>query len=135
MDTISHPIILFDGVCNLCNNSVQFIIQRDKKKLFRFAALQSDFAQKLLTDAPLSIKKLDSIVLVEHHRYYTQSDAALRIAKKLDGAWKGLGVFLLVPAFIRNAIYNFVAKNRYTWFGKQDTCMMPNPELKKLFLN
>jgi predicted DCC family thiol-disulfide oxidoreductase YuxK len=128
------PIILFDGVCNLCNGAVQFIIERDKKQHFRFASLQSKTGQEYQQKAGLAIDKIDTILLVENGKIYQKSTAALRIARHLDGLWSILYIFIIVPPFIRNAVYDFIAKNRYKWFGKQDSCWMPTPDLKKLFL-
>nr|WP_297788678.1 thiol-disulfide oxidoreductase DCC family protein [uncultured Allomuricauda sp.] len=129
-------IILFDGVCNLCNSSVQFVIKRDKKDLFRYAALQSEVGQKLVNQRHIDTSKVDSIILIEPGvAYYTKSDAALEIAQELGGIWKLTGVFSWIPTSIRNAIYDFVAKNRYKWFGKKDACMIPTPELKAKFLD
>lgn len=127
-----HPIILFDGVCNLCNGAVQFIIERDKKRQFRFASLQSDFGQQYQQQVGASV---DSILLVENGKIYQKSSAALRIARKLDGLWSLLFLFIIVPPFIRNAVYDWIARNRYRWFGKQDSCWMPTPDLKALFLD
>lgn len=114
-----HPIILFDGVCNLCNGAVQFIIERDKKQHFRFASLQSKIGQEYQQKAGLALDKIDTILLVENGKIHQKSTAALRIARQLDGFWSLLFVFIIVPAFIRNAVYNFIAKNRYRWFGNK----------------
>jgi predicted DCC family thiol-disulfide oxidoreductase YuxK len=128
-------IILFDGVCNLCNSSVQFVIKRDKKDLFRYAALQSTIGEKLVAERNIDTSQVDSIVLIEPGvAYYTKSDAALEIAQDLGGLWKLMGIFTWIPTSIRNAIYDFVARNRYKWFGKKDACMIPTPELKAKFL-
>ena len=128
-------IILFDGVCNLCNSSVQFVIKRDKKDLFRYAALQSAIGEKLVAERNIDTSQVDSIVLIEPGvAYYTKSDAALEIAQDLGGLWKLMGIFTWIPTSIRNAIYDFVARNRYKWFGKKDACMIPTPELKAKFL-
>lgn len=129
-----HPVILFDGVCNLCNSAVQFVIERDKKKLFRFASLQSEYGQSQLKKHCLLDKNIDSIVLVDEGKTYIKSTAALRIAKKMGGLYPLAYAFIIVPAFIRNWVYDFVARNRYRWFGKQDACWIPTPELKSLFL-
>lgn len=127
-------IILFDGVCNLCNGAVTFIIKRDKNNLFKFATLQSEIAEELLI-AKLSDKELlDSIVLIENGKQYTKSSAALRIAKNLSGAYPLLYIFMVIPKFLRDWVYSIIAKNRYKWFGKKDACMIPTPELKKKFL-
>lgn len=129
-----NPIILFDGVCNLCNSSVQFVIRKDKKKQFRFASLQSDAGEKLLSVYHLNRNGYDSFVLIDKGNAYVRSTAALKVAQKLSGAWKLLYIFIIVPAFIRNAIYNLIAQNRYKWFGKKDSCMIPSPELHSRFL-
>jgi predicted DCC family thiol-disulfide oxidoreductase YuxK len=131
----NHPIVLFDGVCNLCNSSVQFIIKKDKKKIFRFASLQGETGQALLQKFKLPTDNFNSFILVEEDTIYTKSTGALRMLKKLGGAWSLLYGFILVPAFIRNAVYNWVASNRYKWFGKQESCMIPTPELRSRFLD
>ncbi len=128
------PIVLFDGVCNLCNASVQFILERDAKERFRFASLQSEAGQQLLQQFHLPTNDFDTFLLVEGDTYYTRSTAALRVARNLHGAWKYMYVFIAVPKFLRDAVYGFVARNRYQWFGKQETCWMPTPELKARFL-
>jgi predicted DCC family thiol-disulfide oxidoreductase YuxK len=128
------PIILFDGVCNLCNGAVQFIIERDKKQHFRFASLQSKTGQEYQQKAGLASDKIDTILLVENGKIHQKSTAALRIARNLDGLWAAMFIFIIVPPFIRNAVYDFIARNRYKWFGKQDSCWMPTPDLKALFL-
>lgn len=128
-----HPIIFFDGICNLCNGAVQFVIERDGKNYFKFAALQSDFAQKELASHKLNVKQGDSFVLLEKGRVYEQSTAALRVAKKLKGLWSILYVLIIVPPFIRDWMYKFIARNRYKWFGKQESCWVPTPELKNKF--
>lgn len=128
-------IILFDGICNLCNSSVQFVIRHDKKEQFKFASLQSVAGQSLLHKGNFATKKLDSFVLISEGQYFTQSTAALKVLKILGGRWAALYVFILVPAFIRNAVYNFISKNRYRWFGKREECMLPSLQLKKRFLD
>ncbi len=127
-------IILFDGVCNLCNASVLFVIERDKKNIFRFASLQSSYGQEVLKKHGLNASDFDTIILSQNGTIHQQSDAALRIAKELSGAWKLLYGFIIVPRFIRNAAYDFVARNRYKWFGKQEACMIPTPDLKAKFI-
>ena len=129
------PVIFFDGFCNLCNGAVQFTIKRDRKNIFHFASLQSDYADEKLTAFHIDPKQFNSFVLLENGTVYQQSTAALRVAKQLGGLWPVLYGFIIVPSFIRDAVYNYVAKNRYKWFGKQDTCMLPTPELKARFLN
>lgn len=130
----NHPILLFDGVCNLCNGAVRFIIERDPAGIFRFASLQSEAAKQLLGQFPEAPRDISTIVLIEHNRLYTKSDAALRAARHLPGAWPALYGFIIIPPAIRNIIYDWIARNRYRWFGKQDQCMMPTPELKGRFL-
>ena len=127
------PIVLFDGVCNLCSGSVQFILKRDKNNLFQFASLQSKPGQEYLKKFNLPADTFNSFVLVEGDNIYTRSTAALRIARNLKG-WKWLYGFRIVPKFIRDAVYNLIAKNRYRWFGKKDECWIPTPELKSRFL-
>ena len=133
MDT-TQAVILFDGVCNLCNGSVNFIIDRDKQQYFKFASLQSDEAAQLLAAHALPANSLDSIVLVEGGRLYLRSTAALRVARRLSGGWPLFYVFMVIPPFIRNAVYNLIARNRYKWFGKAAACRIPTPELKSRFL-
>ena len=130
-----HPIILFDGVCNLCNGAVQFVIERDKNQRFRFASLQSKTGQEYQQKAGLSLDRIDTILLVENGQIYQKSTAALRIARHLNVLWSIMYIFIIVPVFIRDGIYDFIAKNRYRWFGKQDSCWMPTPDLKSLFLD
>jgi predicted DCC family thiol-disulfide oxidoreductase YuxK len=127
-------IILFDGVCNLCNSSVQFVIRHDKGAKFKFASLQSEFGQKILREEQLPVDDLRSFILIENGKVYTRSTAALRVAKKLGGAWPLLYGFIIVPRFIRDAVYDLIARNRYKWFGKQEACWVPTPELKNRFL-
>ena len=129
-----QPIILFDGVCNLCNSAVQFTIKHDKKKQFMFAALQSDTGQQLLKQYQLQQENFSSFVLIKDGQIFLKSTAALMVAKQLNGLIKLLYGFIIVPAFIRNAVYNFIAKNRYRWFGKKESCMMPTQELTARFL-
>lgn len=130
-----HPIILFDGVCNLCSNSVQFVINHDKKKKFHFSALQSVAGKNILVHYGLSENKLHSFVLIKDGKAFTESTAALMVAKHLSGPVRLLYGFIIVPLFIRNAIYKFIAKNRYHWFGKKESCMVPSAEILSRFLN
>lgn len=134
INTKYSAVILFDGVCNLCNGSVQFVIKRDKKRRFRYATLQGEVAQKLLAKHPLNPIDLDSFILIEGEKIYLRSSAALRVAKQLSGLWPLLYVLIVVPKPLRDAVYNFVGKNRYKWFGQRESCMMPTPETKSLFL-
>ena len=131
---MTNPIVLFDGVCNLCSTSVQFILQRDPAGRFRFASLQSDLAQRLLTERGLDPKALDSVVVIDGDRLYRESDAALRIARDLKGAWTILTVFRVIPRPVRDWAYRLIARNRYRWFGKSETCWLPTPELRGRFL-
>lgn len=130
-----NSIVFFDGLCNLCNGAVQFIIERDKKNLFLFSSLQSDFSQQKLAEFKLHEIRHDSILLLENGKVYDQSTAALRIAKKLNGLWPLLYGFIIIPAFIRNVVYRFIARHRYQWFGKQESCWVPTPALKSKFLD
>ncbi|MEL6718426.1 MAG: thiol-disulfide oxidoreductase DCC family protein [Bacteroidota bacterium] len=133
MKTDYRSIILFDGVCNFCNNSIQFIIKRDKKKHFKFASLQSDIGQQLLDNYALP-KDLSSIVLIDEGQVYTKSTAVLKIALHLKNMWNFFYVFILVPKNIRDEIYSWFAKNRYQWFGKNSTvCEIPSLEVRQRF--
>ena len=134
-DTVVNPVVLFDGVCNLCNGSVQFIIKRDKAGKFLFAALQSQYGQAQLDQLGISSTSLQSIVLIKGDQFYQRSNAVLEIAKMLGGLWSLLYVFKIVPAFVRDWIYNGIANNRYKLFGRQDQCMIPTPALKARFLD
>lgn len=129
-----HPVILFDGVCNLCNGAVQFVIRHDRSNTFRFASLQSEIARQMLIAAGLPSDKLDSIVIIQNGRAYRESDAIVRIAKGLSGGWKALSWFGVIPKVLRDPMYRLIARNRYRMFGKQDACMIPTPELKAKFL-
>ncbi|CAM4297638.1 thiol-disulfide oxidoreductase DCC family protein [Gillisia limnaea] len=129
-------IILFDGVCNLCNNSVNFIIEHDKKDVFRFASLQSEIGQKLTSERGIDPEELDSIVLIEPGvAYFKKSTAALEISKELSGGYSMLKYFSFLPEGLRDGVYDLIANNRYKWFGKKDSCMIPTPELKAKFLD
>lgn len=128
-----QPVILFDGVCNFCDASVQFILDRDDKELFRFASLQSDAGQELLKKYNVP-DDVDSMILIEEGEVYYKSAAALRISRHLRGAWKLLYVLMIVPAPIRNIVYDLIAKNRFKWFGQKDSCMLPPPNVRKRFL-
>lgn len=126
--------ILFDGVCNFCNASINFIIDRDSKGVFKFAALQSEIGQEFLKKNGLKQDNFDSIILEKNGIIYQKSDAALEIARNLDGFWKFFYVFKIIPFFLRNPIYDLVARNRYRIFGRTDACRLPTPALKARFL-
>ena len=132
---MKHPIIFFDGVCNLCNGSVQFVIEHDPEELFKFASLQSEFAQSILADQNEGIE-FDTIILLKDNKIYKEADAALEVLKDIDWKWKWLGkVALVFPRFFRNGVYRIISKNRYKWFGKNESCMIPIPDLKSRFLD
>jgi len=128
------PLILFDGVCNYCNYWVRFAIKRDKKKKLRLAPLQGETAQQLLAQYGLSATKLSSVIVIDKGKAYTQSSAAFRVCKYLDGGWKLCYSLIIIPKFIRDFFYNIIARNRYKWFGKKEECMVPGPEIKDRFL-
>lgn len=130
----NNHIILFDGVCNLCNSSINFVIEKDTKNLFKFGALQEEPGISLLKKHTIDTTATDSIILIENNKVYTKSSAALRVAKRLSGFWPLLYVFIIIPPFIRNKVYDYIAKNRYKWYGKKDRCMIPTPALKDKFL-
>jgi len=128
-----NKIVLFDGVCNFCNSSVQFIIKHDTSNSLKFASLQSSIGQELLNKYAIP-KDVDSVIFIENNQAYTKSSAALKIANYFGGFWKLLQIFMIVPTFIRNFFYDIIAKNRYRWFGKKDSCMLPSPEIRNRFL-
>ena len=127
-------IILFDGVCNLCNSSVQFIIRHDPQSNFKLASLQSDAGKGLLKKYSLPEEQLYSVILISNNRTFERSRAALEIARKLNGLWPMMYLFILIPPFIRNFIYDWISKNRYRWFGVRNECMIPTKETKNRFL-
>ena len=131
----SHPnrIILFDGYCNLCSGTVQFVLKHDRKAKFRFASLQSEYGKTMLQKHQLPTQSFGTFVLVEDDKIHFKSTAALRVVKSLSGMWPVLYIFIIVPRFIRDAVYGFVARNRYKWFGKRDSCWLPKPEWKERF--
>ena len=131
---MNHPVILFDGVCNFCNSLVNFIIRQDKKKIFRFAALQSVTGKKLLDQYKINWEETDSLVLIDNGRAYQKSTAALRLYNQLPWYWKWTQVFRIVPTFIRDGVYKFIARNRYKWFGKKEECMVPTTGVRERFL-
>jgi|LakMenEpi03Aug12_release.lakeMendotaPanAssembly.Ray.scaffolds.fasta_scaffold248847_1 predicted DCC family thiol-disulfide oxidoreductase YuxK len=127
----NHPIVFYDGVCGLCDKSIQFLIARDKKQKLRYAALQSDFAIRLLGETA----NMDSFIFYKNQHAYTHSTGALMAIIEIGGFWKLAYVFFIVPAFLRNAIYNWVAKNRYNLFGKFDQCKTPSAHQRNLFID
>jgi len=134
MSEAQNATVLFDGVCNFCNDSVNFIIRRDSKGYFKFAPLQSEAGKKLLEEFEIDAIETDSIVLIENNRAFTYSSGALRIARNLDGLWSGFYGLIIVPKFLRDFCYKQFAKRRYSFFGKKDTCMIPTPEVRERFL-
>jgi predicted DCC family thiol-disulfide oxidoreductase YuxK len=127
-------LILFDGVCNLCNGFVNFLIVRDKKNKFQFGSLQSAKVQSILSEYQHSYNDISTVIVIENNKLYSHSTAVLKIVRKLGGAWPLLYVFIIIPKPIRDFFYKLVAKNRYRMFGKKDTCMIPTPELKAKFV-
>ncbi len=130
----NRSIVLFDGVCNLCNGSVNFIIQRDKKNKFLFGSFQSAEVRDLLKEYNYSADDLSTVLLVENHQLYTQSTAVLKIVRNLGGGWPLLYFLIIIPRPLRDFFYNLIAKNRYKLFGKKEACMIPTPDLKAKFL-
>jgi predicted DCC family thiol-disulfide oxidoreductase YuxK len=128
-------VILFDGVCNLCNASIDFIIKRDTKNLFLVGALQGEVGSKLLSDYKVNPKYLDSLVLIEDGKVYFRSSAALRIAKNLSGLWPIFYLFIFLPTSLRDPVYDWIGSNRYKWFGKKNTCRVPTESEKAKFLS
>jgi predicted DCC family thiol-disulfide oxidoreductase YuxK len=130
----NRKILLFDGVCNLCNGAVQFVIKRDKNARLKFASLQSEAGQKLLQEFHLPADEFESFVFIDGDKAYTKSTAALQVAKNLGSFWKTFYAFIIIPKPIRDFAYSLIAKNRYKMFGKRESCMIPTPELKSRFL-
>jgi predicted DCC family thiol-disulfide oxidoreductase YuxK len=128
------PVLLFDGVCNLCAGSVQFIIRRDPHAKLRFASLQSEAGQQILKAYKLPEKELKSLVFIDNGQSFTRSTGALRVARYLSGLWPMLFMFIIIPRFIRDSVYDYIGKNRYKWFGQKQECWLPTPDLKKRFL-
>lgn len=128
-----HSVVVFDGVCNLCNGAVQFILKRDPKQRFIFSPAQSVYAQALLAEHGLQDLGLESFVLIENQQAYLRTDAALRIARQLSGLWFLFGIFWLVPRPLRDWFYNALGRRRYQWFGKRQQCMLPTDELMQRF--
>ena len=130
-----HPVILFDGVCNLCNGWVQFLLEHDKRATFRFSPLQSKFSQSIFKEQKLPANYLESIVLVEGSDIYFSSTAVLRTMKLLGGIYSLLYLMVIIPKFIREPVYHFIVKHRYAWFGKRETCMVPAKEHLARFID
>jgi predicted DCC family thiol-disulfide oxidoreductase YuxK len=131
-----RPVLFFDGVCNLCNHAVQFIIRHDKQGKVKFATLQSAAGERAKQAVSQKLGHVpDSLILFDKGNYYAQSAAALKVTAYLDGGWPILKVLMVIPSFIRNPVYRFIAARRYKWFGKQDSCMMPTPDLQRRFIN
>ena len=132
---MNHPVLLFDGVCNVCNEYVQFILKRDSKGFFRFASLQSDAGKAILRKYNLPTDTIDTVVMIENQIAYTRSDVGIRMTRYMGGLWPLLYGLIIIPKAIRDAIYNWIAKNRYKWFGKKESCMIPNPKWRDRFLD
>jgi len=132
----NKQLIIFDGVCNLCNSSVLYVIKRDKENKFLFTPLQGDIGNLITSQFNIDTTKVDSILLYNpaKQKIYSKSTAALHVAKQLNFPTSLMAIFLIVPAFIRNLVYDYIAKNRYKWYGKKDACMIPTPELKAKFI-
>ena len=131
----NKKIILFDGVCNLCDSTVQFLIKYDKKDIFRFVAIQSEIGQEIIGHIGIDTSKTDSIILYEPGKaYYYKAEAALNIATELGGIYSLMGVFKVFPKGLSNTVYDYIARNRYKWYGKKEACMIPTPEMKAKFL-
>ena len=129
-----HPIILFDGVCNFCNRAVNFVVKRDKNSIIKFATLQSNFSKQLLETKGFQLEE-DSFALIENNKIFFRSTAALKVCRYLKGLWPLIYGLIIVPKFLRDAVYDVIAKNRYNWFGKKDVCMMPTANMRSRFLN
>ena len=135
MPELASKILLFDGVCNLCNGSVLFVIKRDKKKQIRYAAIQSKQGKMLMEKYGIEEAYLGSLIFIDEGKVYLRSTGALRLCKYLNGLWPMLYLLVIIPPFIRNFFYNTISKYRYKLFGKYETCMVPTNELKSLFLD
>ena len=135
MESNKHPIVLFDGVCNFCNSTVNFLLKQDKNVVLKFAAFQSDAGQLLLRQYKLPPDNFDSFILIENGKAYKSSTAGLRLYNKLPWYWKWTQIFWIVPRPIRDAVYNIIARNRYRWFGKKDSCMIPSASIRSRFLS
>lgn len=132
---MNERIVLFDGVCNFCNFWIQFALKRDKTGKLTFTSLQGETAKELLPKFGIDPHVLTSVIFIENGKAYRESTAALKVCRYLDGGWKLLYALIIIPAFMRDAIYKWVGKNRYKWFGKQESCMLPTAEQRARFLN
>jgi predicted DCC family thiol-disulfide oxidoreductase YuxK len=132
---MEQPLVLFDGVCNFCNYWVRFIIKRDKMARLKFTSLQGETARSILPAYSINPQILSSVILIEKGKAYTASSAAIRICRHLDGAWKLMYGLIIIPKFLRDAVYNLISRNRYSWFGKKDKCMIPSAKDKDRFLD
>ena len=130
-----NNIIIFDGVCNLCNASVQFIIKRDTKGIFKFLPLQSDKTHKILQQFNIDFKNIDTVILIKDNNIFGRSDAALEIVDSFDYPWKAFYFLTIIPKFVRDWVYDIIARHRYRWFGKRETCMIPTDDIKTRFLD
>lgn len=131
---LQHPVILFDGECNLCNRAVDFIMRHDKRAVFKFASLQSGIGKRLIEDCPDISPAGDTVVLVVNGKCWERSDAAIKIAAALPAPYSWLTLFRLIPKFFRDGVYNLVARNRLRWFGKRDSCRLPTATEQQRFL-
>lgn len=130
----SYPVVLFDGVCNLCNGIVKFSLQRDRNGILRFASLQSDAGKALLREHGIDESQMDTFVFVENGKAFTRSTAGLKLFRSFGIPWSLLYALIIVPRPLRDAVYNWIARNRYRWFGKEESCMIPSPEVRARFL-
>ena len=131
----THSILMFDGLCNLCNSSVQFVIKRDLKKKIVFSSLQSEIAQDFLSTQNDSLKNCDSVILIDKNNIYTKSSAAIKVSQSLKGLWFMMSIFIILPKPIRDYVYDVIASRRYRWFGKRTNCYIPTKEEQELFLD
>lgn len=134
VDYADKKILLFDGDCNLCNGAVKFILKHEKNNELLFASLQSPIGKELLNFYHIDVSKTDSLIFISNNKAFIKSLAALKISKELKGLYPLLNVFIVIPSFIRDSVYDYVARHRYKWFGKNESCMMPTPETKNRFL-
>jgi predicted DCC family thiol-disulfide oxidoreductase YuxK len=130
----ANRLVLFDGVCNFCNFWIQFALKHDKKGKLKFGSLQGTTAQQILPQYNIDPAVLTSVIFIEDGTAYRESTAALKVCKYLDGGWKLLYVFIIIPAFLRDGLYKWIGRNRYKWFGKQESCMLPTPEQRARFV-